>query len=140
MDTRDFQSAPYYQQERAKTFFRRVEMVWAKLVKEVDYQLEQRHKRSDEVVINVEEDEGSESPQESTTVAVYVSRWERLKRRVLNFPPMSVYAGRILENQHFSRLIIFFIMLNTVLLGVQAEISDKPDMSLANEVLNGINW
>uniref|UniRef100_A0A3B4C8Y7 Ion transport domain-containing protein n=1 Tax=Pygocentrus nattereri TaxID=42514 RepID=A0A3B4C8Y7_PYGNA len=140
MDTRAFQSAPYYQQERAKTFFRRVEMIRAKLVKEVDYQLEQRHKRSDEVVINVEEDEGSETSQESTTVAVYVSRWERLKRRVLNFPPMSVYAGRILENQHFNRLIICFIMLNTVLLGVQAEISDKPDMSLANEVLNGINW
>ncbi|KAL7864708.1 hypothetical protein AOLI_G00161280 [Acnodon oligacanthus] len=31
-------------------------------------------------------------------------------------------------------------MLNTVLLRVQAEISNKPDLSLANEVLNGINW
>ncbi|KAL6482782.1 hypothetical protein MHYP_G00076540 [Metynnis hypsauchen] len=141
MDAQEFQSAPYYQQERAKTFFRRVEMIRAKLVKEAYYQLEQQQKKSPEVVISVEEQEGSEiSPQESTTVAVDVSRWQRLKRRFLKCPSISVYARRILENKHFNRLIIFFIMLNTLLLGVQAEISNKPDLSLANQVLNGINW
>uniref|UniRef100_A0A3B4C8M9 Ion transport domain-containing protein n=1 Tax=Pygocentrus nattereri TaxID=42514 RepID=A0A3B4C8M9_PYGNA len=36
--------------------------------------------------------------------------------------------------------ISFSIMLNTMLLGVQAETSNKPDLSLANKVLNGINW
>ncbi|KAL7864805.1 hypothetical protein AOLI_G00162250 [Acnodon oligacanthus] len=141
MDTREFQSAPYYQQESAKTLFRRVDMIRAKLIKEAGYQLEQQYKRRDEVVIPVEELEGSEiSPQERTTVAVDISRCERLKRQVLRIPPVSIYARRILKNQYFNSLIICFIMLNTVLLGVQAEISDKPHWSLANQILSNINW
>ncbi|KAL7864084.1 hypothetical protein AOLI_G00155040 [Acnodon oligacanthus] len=118
MDTQEFQSAPYFQQERAKEFFQRVDMIRAKLLKQANKQLEQQQRRKAEVIIPVEEQEGS------TTVAVDVS----------------ICARWILENQYFHRLIIFFIILNTVLLGVQAEISNKPDFSLANEVLNGINW
>ncbi|KAL6482626.1 hypothetical protein MHYP_G00074980 [Metynnis hypsauchen] len=141
METQELQSAPYYQQERAKAFYRRVEMIRAKLIKEADYQLDQQQKRSADVVIPMEEQEGSQvSPQECTTIAVDVSRWERLRRRVRKFPPPSVYARWMLENQHFSWLIIFCIMLNTVLLGVEAEISNKPDLSLANAVLSSINW
>ncbi|XP_036413771.1 cation channel sperm-associated protein 2-like [Colossoma macropomum] len=141
MDTQEFQSAPYYQQERAKTFFRRVEMIRAKLVKEAYYQLEQQQKRSTEVKIDVEEQEGGEfSPQAQTAIAIDVSLWERLKRRVLKLPSTSAFARRILENQYFTGLIIFFIVLNTVLMGVQAEISNKPHLHLANQVLNSINW
>ncbi|KAL7864423.1 hypothetical protein AOLI_G00158430 [Acnodon oligacanthus] len=93
MDSQEFHSAPYYQQEKAKTFFWRVEMIWAKLIKEADYQLDQQQKRGADIIVPVEEQEGSEiSPQESTTIAV------------------------------------------------DAGISVKPHLSLANEVLNGINW
>ncbi|XP_046890527.1 cation channel sperm-associated protein 2-like isoform X1 [Hypomesus transpacificus] len=69
-------------------------------------------------------------------------RQGRLKNCQSKYPPLNMFAHWIIESKMFSNIIIVLIILNTVVLEIQAEIFDNMDPSLhiLKLVLDMLDW
>ncbi|KAM6972947.1 cation channel sperm-associated protein 2-like [Aplochiton taeniatus] len=69
-------------------------------------------------------------------------RQGRLKNRHTNYPPINMFAHWILASKLFSNIIVLLIILNTIILVIQAEVSDNedPKLEILKLVLDILDW
>ncbi|XP_058855168.1 cation channel sperm-associated protein 2-like [Acipenser ruthenus] len=69
-------------------------------------------------------------------------RRNRLKNRCAYYPPLNMWAHWVLESEIFVNTILFLIILNTIVLGVQAEVFDNmdPSMDMLKLALDVLDW
>ncbi|XP_030621085.1 cation channel sperm-associated protein 2-like [Chanos chanos] len=81
------------------------------------------------------------SPQREGIITEEDRRLGRLRNRHNRYPPLNMFAHWILEYTWFSYIIVFLIFLNTVVLGIQTEITDNmdPDLEVLKLVLDTLD-
>ncbi|XP_063052372.1 cation channel sperm-associated protein 2-like [Engraulis encrasicolus] len=69
-------------------------------------------------------------------------RRSRLKNVHSNYPPMNMFAHWIVESKWFTNLIIALIVLNIIIIEIQAEIFDNkdPNLEILKLVLDMLDW
>ncbi|KAL2093565.1 hypothetical protein ACEWY4_010877 [Coilia grayii] len=82
------------------------------------------------------------SPKRDTIIDMAERRRSRLKNRYTRFPPVNMFAHWIVESRLFSNIIVALIVLNTIILEIQAEIFDNmdPKLEILKLVLDMMDW
>ncbi|XP_051975482.1 cation channel sperm-associated protein 2-like isoform X3 [Xyrauchen texanus] len=82
------------------------------------------------------------NPQRPDIITTEKRRLNRVLNRHAKFPPLKMFAHWILESDLFQNMIVFLIVLNVVVLGIEAEFHDNLDPSLEtlHTVLQAMNW
>ncbi|XP_041692569.1 cation channel sperm-associated protein 2 [Coregonus clupeaformis] len=82
------------------------------------------------------------SPQRGSTITMERRRQGRLENRHVNYPPLNMFAHWILESKIFTNIIIILIILNTIVLEIQAEVFDNmdPKLEIVKLVLEMLDW
>ncbi|XP_019896019.1 cation channel sperm-associated protein 2 isoform X2 [Esox lucius] len=70
------------------------------------------------------------SPRRGHTITMECRRQGRLKTRYAKYPPLNMFAHWILESKIFTHMMVILIILNTVVLEIQAEVFDNMDPNL----------
>ncbi|XP_055788925.1 cation channel sperm-associated protein 2-like isoform X2 [Salvelinus fontinalis] len=82
------------------------------------------------------------SPQRGSTITMDRRRQGRLENLHANYPPLNMFAHWILESKIFRNIIVILIILNTIVLEIQAELFDNmdPKLEIVKLVLEMLDW
>ncbi|XP_031420931.1 cation channel sperm-associated protein 2 [Clupea harengus] len=82
------------------------------------------------------------TPQRDHIVTMEDRRRSRLKNRYTSLPPLNMFSHWIIQSRHFSNIIVALIILNTIILEIQAEIFDNgdPNLEVLKLVLDIMDW
>ncbi|XP_070296196.1 cation channel sperm-associated protein 2 [Salvelinus sp. IW2-2015] len=82
------------------------------------------------------------SPQRGSTITMDRRRQGRLENLHANYPPLNMFAHWILESKIFMNIIVILIILNTIVLEIQAEVFDNmdPKLEIVKLVLEMLDW
>ncbi|XP_015199002.1 cation channel sperm-associated protein 2 isoform X5 [Lepisosteus oculatus] len=82
------------------------------------------------------------SPLRNDIITEEHRRRSRLKNRCARYPPLNMWAHWVLESDMFSNAVLFLIILNTIVLGIQAEVFDNmdPKMEILKLILDMLDW
>ncbi|XP_029524491.2 cation channel sperm-associated protein 2 [Oncorhynchus nerka] len=82
------------------------------------------------------------SPQRGSTITMDLRRQGRLENLHANYPPLNMFAHWILESKIFMNIIVILIILNTIVLEIQAEVFDNmdPKLEIVKLVLEMLDW
>uniref|UniRef100_A0A673ZC09 Cation channel sperm associated 2 n=1 Tax=Salmo trutta TaxID=8032 RepID=A0A673ZC09_SALTR len=82
------------------------------------------------------------SPQRDSTITMDRRRQGRLENLHANYPPLNMFAHWILESKIFMNIIVILIILNTIVLEIQAEVFDNmdPNLEIVKLVLEMLDW
>uniref|UniRef100_A0A8C8J5Z2 Ion transport domain-containing protein n=1 Tax=Oncorhynchus tshawytscha TaxID=74940 RepID=A0A8C8J5Z2_ONCTS len=82
------------------------------------------------------------SPQRGSTITMDLRRQGRLENLHANYPPLNMFAHWILESKIFMHIVVILIILNTIVLEIQAEVFDNmdPKLEIVKLVLEMLDW
>ncbi|XP_062403389.1 cation channel sperm-associated protein 2-like isoform X2 [Sardina pilchardus] len=82
------------------------------------------------------------SPHGDHIISMEDRRRSRLKNCHRQFPPLNMFSHWVIESHLFSNIIVALIILNTIILEIQAEIFDNmdPKLEMLKLVLDMMDW
>ncbi|RXN17237.1 cation channel sperm-associated 2 isoform X1 [Labeo rohita] len=80
--------------------------------------------------------------QKKDNITLEQRRLNRILNRHSRYPPLNMFAHWILESSLFKNLMLVLVILNVIILAVEAEFHDYKDPNVDNlfEVLQLLNW